>query len=115
MLELVFIRSSASIFDMSTAIRLRPEGSFRAEVASRLRQGIVVRNLKKQDIADRIGMNQASFSKRVNARLPIDVDEADVICAAIGLRRDWLLTGNGSMLDPEWCARRDSNSQPSDP
>lgn len=101
---------------MSTVTQLHPRGpSFRAEVAARLRQGIVVRNLKKRDIADYIGMNQASFSKRVNARLPIDVDEADLISSAIGVERRWLLTGEGPMLDPEWCARRDSNSQPSDP
>lgn len=88
--------------DMSTVLDMNPSGTFRAEVASRLRQGIAARNVKKSDVADFIGMNQTSFSRRVNARLPINVDEADIICAAIGIDRNWLLTGEEPMLDPEW-------------
>ncbi len=104
------------IFPMNTVIQLHPSGgSYRSEVAARLRQGIAARNLKKQDIADWIGMNQASFSKRVNARLPINVDEADVICAVIGMNRAWLMTGEGPMLDPDWrCPHQGSNLGPAD-
>ncbi len=77
-------------------------GGFRAEVAGRLRQAIAARNIKKGAVAEMIGMNFTSFSKRVNGRLAIDVDEAEIISDAIGVNRDWLLTGNGLMLDPEW-------------
>ncbi|MCT7372743.1 helix-turn-helix domain-containing protein, partial [Mycolicibacterium llatzerense] len=86
---------------MSTVLELTPTGSFRAEVAARLRQAIAVRNVKKSDIADAIEMNQASFSRRVNARLAINMDEADLICSVLGINRDWLLTGSGPMIDPD--------------
>lgn len=87
---------------MSEVLELYPVASFRDEVAARLRQGIAVRNIKKQDVAKLIGMNQSSFSKRVNGRLPINVDEADEISVAIGLGRTWLLTGEGEILAPDW-------------
>ncbi len=87
---------------MSTAFDLPQQNPFHLEVAARLRQGIAARNVKKSAIAEFIGMNTTSFSKRVNGHIAIDVNEADLIAAVIGIDRNWLLTGIGLMLDPEW-------------
>lgn len=86
----------------TTVIDLPTRGAFHEEVAARLRVGIAARNIKKSDIAEAIGMNLASFSRRVNGKYPMDLDEADAICAASGINRAWLLTGEGPMLDPDW-------------
>ncbi|UVF60386.1 immunity repressor [Gordonia phage Meyran] len=99
---------------MTTVIDLPRRGTFRDEVATRLRLGIATRNLKKSDVAKWIGMNLASFSKRVNGRLAIDLDEIDSISSATGINRAWLLTGEGPMLDPDWCPHQGSNLGPAD-
>ncbi|WP_409429493.1 helix-turn-helix domain-containing protein [Mycobacterium sp. SMC-11] len=100
---------------MSVVVDLVPQGTFRAEVAARLRQAIAARNIKKSDVAAWVEMNVTSFSKRLNGHLPMDLDEIDSIADAAGILRDWLLTGAGPMLDPDWrCPQQGSNLRPAD-
>ncbi len=88
---------------MSTVIELNPGGAdFYLEVASRLRIGLSARGVKNKDVAEAVGMVPSAFSKRVRGSLVMDLDEIDRISAAVGLNRNWLLTGSGPMLDPEW-------------
>jgi hypothetical protein len=88
---------------MSTVIELTPDGSsFHMQVAGRLRIGLSARAIKKGDVAKFIGMTPGSFSKRLHGHLIMDLDEVAQIAAASGIMRDWLLTGTGPMLDPEW-------------
>ncbi len=100
---------------MSVVVELSPRGTFRSEVAARLRQAIAARNIKKSDVAAWVEMNITSFSKRLNGHLPLDVDEIDTIADAAGIERNWLLTGAGPMLDPGWlCPQQGSNLRPAD-
>lgn len=103
---------------MGTVIQLTPSGSdFHMEVAARLRIGISALGLKSKDVARDVGMVPSAFSKRTRGAIVMDVAEIDRIARATGLNRDWLFTGQGPMFSPDgrWRARRDSNSQPSDP
>jgi len=99
---------------MSTTVTFADGTNFRAEVAYRVKIGLEMRRLKKFDVADWIGMTAASFSKRLNCRLAFDLDEIADVALAAGLLRDWILTGHGPMLDPDWCPHQDSNLGPSD-
>ena len=88
---------------MSTVIQLNPGGAaFHLEVASRLRIGLSVRGIKRNVVAKAIGMTASSFSKRLRGHLVMDLGEVDEIAEVTGICRDWLLTGSGPMLDPEW-------------
>ncbi|WP_160145478.1 XRE family transcriptional regulator [Arthrobacter sp. SLBN-53] len=88
---------------MSTVIELTPDGSaFHLQVAGRLRIGLSARGIKKGDVAKFIGMTPSSFSKRLHGHLVMDLCEIEQIASATGMVRDWLLTGSGPMLDPEW-------------
>lgn len=88
---------------MSTAIELTSDGSdFYLEVARRVGIGLTVRGIKKADLAKVMGMTPSSLSKRLRGHLVMDLDEIAQIALIVGLDRDWLLTGGGPMLDPEW-------------
>ena len=99
---------------MSTVIELNPTGEdFHLEVASRLRIALSVRGLKNKDVAAEVGMVPSAFSKRARGALVMNVSEVDRIAAAIGINRDWLLTGSGPMFDPR-CPQQGSNLRPAD-
>lgn len=100
---------------MSTVIELSPTGdAFHLVVARRIRIGLTACGAKKADVAAAIGMTPASLSKRLHGHLVIDLDEVAHIAAVTGISRDWLLTGNGPMLDPDWCPQQGSNLRPAD-
>ena len=99
---------------MSTVIELPQNSSYRAQVAQRLRLAIAARGYRKSDVARGIGMNQASFSRRLNAKITLSLDEVDQLAIATGINRDWLLTGTGPMFDPDWCPQQGSNLRPAD-
>lgn len=69
----------------------RAVGALTERVASLLRQRIADLNRGDGRVADDAGIPRASFSRLLNAKKPIYLEQLDSICEVLGLEIGWVL------------------------
>lgn len=106
---------------MTTAGMLRlvdsssPGESRRKAVARRFRAELAQIGISGLAAAEICGVSQPWMSRRMNGAVPFNVDELDMVCAALGIYYEyvasglWPTDGDGLLLP-----RLDSNQEPSD-
>ncbi|ROZ89046.1 XRE family transcriptional regulator [Gordonia sp. OPL2] len=84
-------------------------------IAGRLRALLAEEQVPAIRIAESLGLTQSKFARRMSGSVPLSVDEIDAICEILGIRFEWLVTGDGPRFDPDdGCPHQGSNLGPAD-
>lgn len=81
---------------MSTALD-QPTGIPRSRrIAKRLRGLLAEEQVPALRVAEALGVTQSYLARRMTGSVALSVDEPDAISAALGVRFEWLTTGEGA-------------------
>lgn len=88
--------------------------------ADRLKKAVGVSNIPVLEMAEYLGVRPETLSRYLNGKADAPLAIVRLIALRTGVPVNWIMTGDDSPNGPNgdggaWCARRDSNSQPSDP
>lgn len=111
---------------MTTSLKVLDGGraeSLTEAVARRLRGQLAERRISGLQLAKLTGLGRGTIDRRLRAETAMNTDELELIERVTGISAVYLLTGQRENPHPEGPdggihnlrARRDSNSQPSDP
>ena len=84
-------RRCAIWHDLSMPTRSRSIGALTERAASLLRQRIADLNWSDGQVADAAGIARGTFSRLLNAKKPIYLEQLDATCAVLGLDLGWVL------------------------
>ncbi|WP_432793639.1 helix-turn-helix domain-containing protein [Rhodococcus ruber] len=87
---------------MSNLVAVNPSGvePRREAIARRLRGKLGEQRMSQAKLAALSGINQSGLSRRLNGKMPFDIDELEAVCSILGVDLDEILTGRGNPRHP---------------
>ena len=79
-----------------------------SDAVERIKQLMSSLGLKQAAFAERIGVDASNFSKHLNGKLPLSDNLYNKIVVAVGVSKEWLMSGEGEM----WSSHMRGNQLP---
>ncbi|QYC54512.1 transcriptional repressor [Gordonia phage Dolores] len=70
------------------------------QIAQRLRGFLYDEGVPAIRLAQALGLSQSKIARRMTGTVALSIDELDVIADILGIRFEWLVTGNGPRFRP---------------